>query len=250
MLFGVGAAPLFLPFFLLVAHLPLSAALGVTLVVEVFVFSTGLFGFIKRGNVAYRLAAQVLFVAVPAAVVGVLLSTMLPNGASLFVLGWMLVVFAALIIHPEHELLFRREDEPREGRVVSAYGLAHAISLVTSTFGGLFTGLVGSGAGEMNNYAFLKKYRMRGALATGTSVFIVTVLSLVSASAHGFVLFMEGAMFFELATLLAVVVPGAALGAAVGAELTHKVSDSMRERFVAALFLAVGTLVFIAAVSM
>lgn len=250
MLFGVGAAPFFLPFFFVVIELPLSAAIGATLIAKVFVDITGLIGFIKHKCISYTLAWQVLFIGIPAAIVGVVLSTFLPVAISLFIFSALLFTFAGLIIHPEHELLFRREDEPGKGYVRSSYGLAHNIEVVSATIGGFFTGLVSSGAGEINNYVFLKKYRMPGMLATGTSVFIVSVLAVIAALGHAIVLFnIEREILFQVVMLLVWMVPAAALGAAMGAELTKKIPDSIRELFVAALFLAIGTVVALTAAS-
>ena len=250
MAFAVSATPLFLPLFLLALDFPLGAALAATLIVKVFVYSTGLRGFFKHRCISYRLASQILLLAIPACIIGVILSTIVPVAVSLALFGVLLVVFAVLIIHPEHEILFRQEDEPSKGYVRSTYGIAHNIELVSSTFSGVFMGLVGSGTGEINNYVFLKKYRMPGPLATGTTVFIITVLALVAASGHSLALFtLENGTFSRMVASLAWIIPGAALGAALGTELSQSIPGKLRERFVAVLFLAIAVLMFVTAAS-
>lgn len=250
MLFGMSVAPFFLPFFLVIVGFPLSAAIGGTLVVKVFVFTTGLLGFVKHGHISYRLAGQILLLGIPAVIVGVMVSTFISTNVALGLMGLMLLIFAGLIIHPEHELLFRREDTPSKGFVRSEYGIAHNLEIVTSTLGGLLTGLIGSGAGEINNYVFLKKYRMPGFLAAGTSTFIVAILAVVAVLGHGVVIFkLENGLLMQFLATLAWVVPGAALGAALGSWFTSRIPDSLRELFVAALFLAIAVLIVIAALS-
>lgn len=242
MFFGIGFAPMFLLFFLFVLELPVHAAVGATLVVEVFGFLSGLFGYVRRGAVAYLLANQVLLLTIPAAVVGVIASAYLPMWVSVALFSSLLVVTAALILHPEHELLFRFDD-PATGFVTSEYGLARNIEMVGATLSGLFAGMTGTGVGEINNYVFLKKYRMPGDLAAGTTVFVIAVTALFAAGAHGIALALHDfSSLVSAGRVLVFALPGVVLGALVGVRVPQDLSAGVRERFVAALFLAQGVL--------
>jgi uncharacterized membrane protein YfcA len=245
MLFGIGVAPMFLPFLILVEQVPLGAAIAATLIIEVFGFSAALISFIRKGSIAYPLAVQILLHTVPAAVIGVIISASIPVFISMTIFSLLLVIIAALIIHPEHEILYRR-DEPSTGYVTSEFGLARNISLIGSTLAGLLAGITSTGIGEINNYIFLKKFKMPGEMATATSMFIIAITAFIAAGAHGFKLFMhEPEILFSVARIIVLGSVGIILGVLMGDILKISIPDTSRERYVAAILLALGVLGFV-----
>lgn len=242
MLFGIGVAPMFLPFLILVEHLPLGAAIAATLIIEIFGFSAALISFIRKGSIAYPLAGQILLHTIPAAVIGVIISANIPVFVSMIIFSMLLIIIAILIIHPEHEVLYRR-DEPAAGYVTSEFGLARNISLIGSTLAGLLAGITSTGVGEINNYIFLKKFKMPGEMATATSMFIIAITAFVAAGAHGFKLFMhEPQVLFSVAKIIGLGSVGIVFGVLIGDISKISIPDDSRERYVATILLALGTL--------
>ncbi|MFT4250158.1 MAG: sulfite exporter TauE/SafE family protein [Candidatus Woesearchaeota archaeon] len=245
MSFGIGVAPMFLPFLVIVMNFPFGAAIAVTLLIEIVGFSAALLSFIRQRLVAYRLAAQTLVNTVPAAVVGVIVSTLITTSTSVIIFSSVLLIMAVLIFHPEHEVLYRFDD-PSSGYVSSQFGLARSISIFSGTTSGLLAGLTGTGVGEVNNYVFLKKYRMPGDMAAATSMFIIAITALVVASSHlAHLWFTDSALVLSLKKFFFLGASGMLAGVLVASRFRASLPTHVRERYVASLLFALGIVSFL-----
>ena len=245
MSFGIGVAPMFLPLLVIVMGFPFGAAIAVTLIVEIVGFSAALISFMHQRLVAYRLAAQTLVNTIPAAIVGVIISSLIATSTSILIFSSVLLIMAVLIFHPEHEVLYRFDD-PSSGYVSSQFGLARSISIFTGTVSGLLAGLTGTGVGEMNNYVFLKKYRMPGEIAAATSMFIIAVTALFVASSHLIHLWMvDSSVVFALKEFIFLGALGMLFGVLVASKFRVSLPTSIRERYVASLLFALGIVSFL-----
>jgi len=242
MMTGVGGASMFTPFFFLVLGLPASVAVGSGLLIEAFGFMSGLIGFAREKLIAYKIGRFLLVFTIPATIIGVLASKAVPEWLIMGIFSVLLIMIAVSFLHPERNVLRKHHTlvdrckhhkeqcytEPR-----SRKGIWELAAL-----GGMLAGMVSTGVGEMNDYILIKKYRMHGALATGTSVFVVALTVLIGAAAHAYALATGGS--FDITRVLYIVafaVPGVILGAQIGVHISEKIGDSFRKKFIAGLFL-------------
>ncbi|MFT4250159.1 MAG: sulfite exporter TauE/SafE family protein [Candidatus Woesearchaeota archaeon] len=245
MTFGIGISPMFLPFFVLVMGFPFSAAIASALIIELVTFSSALFSFIRQRIIAYHLATQILINVIPAAIVGVVLSTMLSQSVLIIIFSSGLLLLATLVFHPDHEIMYRF-DEPSSGYIHSEFGIARSISLFASTTSGVLQGITGMGAGEINNYVFLKKYRMSADMATATSVFIIAVAALVVSSGQLIQTWLVTPhVLSEIVVVSALGCAGSLMGVFISSRYRVSLSGRVRERYVASLLFALGIVGFL-----
>ncbi len=91
---GVGGATFFSPLFVLVISLEPQIAIGTALITEVFGFSSGVAAHARARSIDWRMARSLIIAAVPAAVVGSLVSSLIDPTALKIVLGAGLAVVA------------------------------------------------------------------------------------------------------------------------------------------------------------
>ena len=71
---GVGGATFFSPLFILGLGLSPELAVGSGLIVEVFGFGSGVYAYVRRQLIDYRVGSMLLSATVPAAIIGVLVA--------------------------------------------------------------------------------------------------------------------------------------------------------------------------------
>ncbi len=71
MLAGIGGAIMFAPFFMLVLRLDPLIALGAGLTIEVFGFSSGVIGYLRKKVIHFDIVKQVIILTIPATIIGV-----------------------------------------------------------------------------------------------------------------------------------------------------------------------------------
>ena len=69
MLAGIGGAIMFAPFFMLVLRLDPLIALGAGLAIEVFGFSSGVIGYLRKKVIDFNIVRQVIVLTIPATIV-------------------------------------------------------------------------------------------------------------------------------------------------------------------------------------
>lgn len=79
---GVEGATFFTPLFIIGLGLPTEVAIGTGLMTEVFGFTSGLYAYIRRGLIDYKLGRMLLIVSIPAALLGTWLGGRIPRMSS------------------------------------------------------------------------------------------------------------------------------------------------------------------------
>lgn len=246
---GIGGAVFFSPLFLIVYGLSPVTALSLSIFIEIFGFASGLFAYIREGLVEYRVAAQSLLVATPAALFGVVALSYIPEVAAKTIFACFLLVLAFRLIvtvYKKNPRMHFHHAFKRWKHGIERYQLPESWNIfrLFSAAGGFLVGLLSSGAGEVNEYVFLKRMRMHGALAAGTSVFIVAVLALFTASLR--VLVNGISVDATILSFLIPTVPAVIIGAQIGMRLSQKVDKARIARCVmAGLFVLVAALLLI-----
>jgi uncharacterized membrane protein YfcA len=246
MLAGIGGAVMFAPFFMFVLRLDPLLALGAGLAIEVFGFSSGVIGYLRKKVINFDIVRQVIVLTIPATIAGVVLGRFIPT----LVLK---VLLALLILYLAYQFLLEgKECLPKDPRCTSVSTSSErpkltSMAKVTSMLGGLLVGMISSGLGEVNELNFLKKLKMPVPVASGTSVFLVAMSAIVGVCAHAYFLISQGelSVFTNVISLLVFTVPGVVLGAQVGVMLSNIINRKFMGKFVGALFVALAILTFL-----
>jgi uncharacterized membrane protein YfcA len=129
----------------------------------------------RAGEVRPRAAVFTLLGAVPAAIVGALLSDVAGGSALLIASGVVLVIVGLRVLRPIHESTRDAGGQRRQNRPL----------LVAWSAGvGLFTGLLANGGGFLLVPMYLLLFGLRMRQAVGTSLVVVAALSIPTLAAH------------------------------------------------------------------
>ncbi len=243
MLAGIGGAVMFAPFFMLVLRLDPLIALGAGLAIEVFGFSSGVIGYLRKKVVHFDIVKQLIIFTLPATIVGVALGRVFPA----LVLK---ILLASLILYLAYQFLLRgKECLPKDPRCTGVSVISEKFALTktvkaTTLFGGLLIGMISSGLGEVNELNFLQKMKMSVPGASGTSVFLVAMSAIVGVCAHTYFLVSQDelSVFTNVISLLIFTVPGVVLGAQVGVLLSNRINRQSMGKFVGVLFVILAIL--------
>jgi uncharacterized membrane protein YfcA len=246
MLSGIGGAVMFAPFFMLVLRLDPLIALGAGLAIEVFGFSSGVIGYLRKKLIHFDIVKHLIFLTIPATIAGVVLGRFVPASV-------LKVLLSLLILYLSYQfLLGGKECLPKHPRCtgVNTGHKKHPITRMvkaTSTLGGLLIGMISAGLGEVNELNFLKKMKMPVPAASGTSVFLVAMSAIVGVGAHTYFLISQGelSVFTNVISILIFTVPGVVLGAQIGVMLSNRINRHSMGKFVGILFFILAALTFL-----
>jgi uncharacterized membrane protein YfcA len=257
---GVGGATFFSPLFILGLGLSPELAIGSGLIVEVFGFGSGVYAYVRRQLIDYRVGGMLLSATVPAAIVGVVVAHYANADILKVILGMGLFAVAVSFLRaPDEEVegaleeMADEDPESAETCLVTAEGeeICYTVSNTTegrliSGIGGLFVGMVSSGLGELNGYFLLQRCRVPSSVAVATSVFVVAITALIASAGHVYQIAQGGLTGLStMGNLLLFTVPGVVIGAQLGPELAKRVSDRAMEIGLGCLFtVTAGLLLF------
>lgn len=260
---GIGGATFFSPFLLIVLGLPPEVAIGTALATEVFGFTSGVFAHARAHTIDWLVARRLATVAVPAGVVGSLLSGAVPATLLKTVLGLGLLTIAVVFIrHDDSEeadaSIARGEGvvEPSQHRVIVArdgetfdYRLCrHREGQVGASVGGLFVGLISTGLGELNSYALVKRCRIPTRVTLATSVAVVAATALAASVTHLADLAASSSEDLEtVRNIVTFTIPGVIIGGQLGPLVDRRVDGDALIRALGWLFVAIGSLTLLEA---
>ncbi|MCS3649004.1 hypothetical protein GGQ08_000298 [Salinibacter ruber] len=257
---GVGGATFFSPLFILGLGLSPELAVGAGLVVEVFGFGSGVYAYVRRQLIDYRVGGMLLSATVPAAVVGVVIAHFADADILKVILGMGLFAVAVSFLRaPDDEMeatlegMAHEDPDEAETCLVTAEDEEICYTVCNTTegrlisgIGGLFVGMVSSGLGELNGYFLLQRCRVPSSVAVATSVFVVAITALIASVGHIFQVAQGGLTgLATMGRLLLFTVPGVVIGAQLGPELARRVPDRVMEIGLGGLFtITAGLLLF------
>ena len=256
---GVGGATFFSPLFILALGLPPEVAIGTGLITEVFGFASGVYAYVRKRLIDYKLGTNLLLVTIPMALAGTWVSGHIAPEILKVILGVGLFAVA---------LSFLRSPEPKDvGRMDTAIrqeygGIKGETCLVSAEdeqicytvcnktegrfiagLGGLFVGMISTGLGELNGYFLLQRCRVPSKVSIATSVFVVAFTALSAASGH-LVQFVQtdGKELTTVLNIIIFTVPGVVLGAQLGSMVASHISQHILERWMGILFILIAVL--------
>jgi uncharacterized membrane protein YfcA len=270
MLSGIGGAAFFMPIFLIVFPLlgpeyPLSspvAAIGVALLTETFGFSSGFVGYFRKQLIDFRVARALIVFAVPAGIVGALLSH-LANPEHLKLGYGILMVLLAYILFRGHgpeesetgqpmsgfwaKWLDRSGYKVEERRTTDREGTVYVYEFhrpkkgtVALGLGGFLTGLLSVGIGEVVMPLLIRRYRFPVPVAAATSILVVIVTVMSASFTHISTMIAEGGLNAVPWNVVCYTIPAVVIGGQIGPRLQGKVSSKTMEIVIAWLFVAIG----------
>lgn len=238
MMSGLGGAIFFSPFFILVLRLEPLLALASGLFIEMFGFSSGVIGYIRAKLVDWHIVKRLMFFAIFAAIIGVILSKAIPVWTLKILLSGLMIYLAASFLFfgkkCEAKDCESHKDMPKHKRFAEPNN-----SVKYSTFlGGLLMGMISSGLGEINEYNFLKRMKLSVPVASATSVFLVAISAIVGVIAHALFLVSEGdfGAISESLSIIVFTVPAVIIGAQIGVRLSRKIDSDLMEKMLGIIF--------------
>jgi uncharacterized membrane protein YfcA len=205
--FGVGGSSVATPLLSLLG-VPGLASVASPLPATIPSAIVGAIPYLRRGEARPRAAAWSLLGAVPATIVGGLLSQRVGGPALLIASGVVLVVVGVRVILPI-------EDAAREAG--TRRRLNRPLLAGTAAFVGLFTGLLANGGGFLLMPMYLLVFGLRMRQAVGTSLVVVAALSIPTLITHWGLDHIDWGVS---AALLAGQVPGSVLGSQLAKRVT------------------------------
>lgn len=259
---GVEGATFFAPLFILGLGLPTDVAIGTGLITEVFGFSSGLFAYIKRKLIDYKLAKDLLVVTIPVALLGTFLGGIIPSLLLKLILGLGLILVALSFLRSPHEDELEKLDHAIQQNVqqlkektclTTASGETICYKLVNrnegrffTAIGSLFLGMISTGLGEMNGYLLLKRCKIPTKVAVASSVLIVAV-SALSASVYHVLRFVQAGeeTLLSVSKLLIFTIPGVLIGGQLGPIIASRIPQKRMEKAMGILFMLVALVMLI-----
>ena len=259
---GVGGATFFSPLFILDLGLSPELAVGSGLIVEVFGFGSGVYAYVKRQLIDYKIGGMLLSATVPAAIAGVVVAHFADADILKLILGMGLFAVAVSFLRaPDEEVeaaldeRAQEDSETAETCLVTAEDEEICYTVCNTTegrlisgVGGLFVGMVSSGLGELNGYFLLQRCRVPSSVSVATSVFVVAITALIASLGHIYQVAQGGLTgLTTMGNLLLFTVPGVVIGAQLGPELAKRVPDRIMEIGLGVLFTLTASLLLLEA---
>jgi len=241
---GVGGGFLMVPAFTLLFGLDQKMAVGTSLAVIVATSFSGSVSFVRQGRIFYRAAIVMIIPGMIGAVIGGLLTAVLPGPWLALIFSGVIILFAVAILSGDHTLVFPITLGPsfnEECRDCFSTCVTMRMYYLHLIVWGLFSGLVGAvcglGGGVVNVPA-LFIMGMPIHFAAASSTFIIFFTSLSGAAVH----LALGHILPLVALLFAA---GGFFGAQIGSRLAPTVPAESLKKIIAVMFIliAMGTIV-------
>jgi uncharacterized membrane protein YfcA len=257
MLSGIGGAALFTPIFILIFPLlgpeyalhSTIAAIAAALITQTFGFLSGFIGYYRRRLIDFRLAARILRVSVPVAIIGALAANYVHDSILLASYALLVAVLAAVMWFnrpPAGAEAIGLEGPPRT--IVDSRGHEYSYaeprlgirSYSLTGLGAFLTGMVSVGIGEVT----ISKLTRKGlpiAVAAATSVLVVIVTVVFASTTLATQLIRDGGWTAVPWNLLVYDIPGVLIGGQIGPLLQGRIAPHTMRRAIAILFIVLAT---------
>ncbi|PTL39084.1 sulfite exporter TauE/SafE family protein [Alkalicoccus saliphilus] len=252
---GIGGSVFFSPIFIIILGIHPFTAIGAAIITEVFGFGSGMYGYIRARLVDYALAKNLLYFAIPAGILGALISGFVPDlwleitfAIGILFVGWQIylsyrkdkkrVLFGNKIIAED----FESKLTDRQGNIYLYTICAPKLARFFSLIGGMFYGMISVGLAELQEYQLIVKCRLPTRVAVATAIFLVAITALTASIVR--VLFYVQSTDFESLELISQIViftaPGVLIGGQVGPLLQQKIQPDLMKLFISVLLVGVG----------
>ncbi len=254
MLSGIGGAALFTPIFVLIFPLlgaeyaleTTAAAIVTALITQTFGFLSGFIGYRRRRLIDYQLAARLLRVTVPIAIIGALVASWVRDGVLIAAYALLVLGLAISLWHRQRSAA--NETQPplseQTRTIVDSRGVKYHYSdpnltlphFTLSGVGAFMTGLVSVGIGEVT-ITLLNRLRVPIAVAAATSVLVVIVTVFAASTTLAVQMIRESGWQAVPWHLICYDVPGVLIGGQIGPRLQGLVPQRAMQQAISGLFM-------------
>jgi hypothetical protein len=242
-LIGASGVLVVVPALTLVLGLPIHAAIGTSLAVDVIASAVVSYVYYRMGNIELRSGVGLALGAVLGAQAGSRFAAMVPSARLGRAFGFFLIVAGAGrlsgkgllgLLHPSDA---SRKVEPSRGTGskprTSVEFKRVAFSIIVGFLLGILSGIFGAGGGILFllTLILLLKYPIHKAVGTSTLMMAVTALSgAIAYALNGYISFLAAAL----------VGAGTIAGGRIGAVYANKVPEETLSKIIGAIFVALG----------
>jgi uncharacterized membrane protein YfcA len=239
---GIDGAAFWAPVLLLVFKVPPTVAVACGIFIEIFGFGSGVYGYVRKKKIIFRVAIPLLLFAIPFGLLGSYTSKILPGEIVTALMGAGCIFLAFRNVQ-------RARQKVSERSIEDLHLVKGLLGYLLSSIGGFFTGAIGFGIGETNAYYLLVKNRYPITYSSGTTVFMIAVTALTTSIFN--MLFYRQSIPSDLSILFNVVlfaVPAVIIGGQIGVRLAHRAQRPNFHYFLSAVFTIMAVLSIIRAV--
>ncbi len=253
MLSGIGGAALFTPIFILLFPLlgpeyvleSTIAAIGTALITQTFGFLSGFVGYYRRKLIDYRLAARIIVVSVPVAILGAMTAGIVHD--SVLLASYALLVAALSVVmwrnRPPATAAAVAMKDAGWRTITDSRGHTYAYeepefgagSKLLTGAGAFLTGMVSVGIGEVTISQLTRK-GLPIAVAAATSVMVVITTVVFASTALVAQMVKNGGWTAVPWNLLCYDIPGVLIGGQIGPRLQGRISPHTMRRAISLLF--------------
>lgn len=254
---GIGGAVFFSPIFILLLKLDPSVAIGAALTTEFFGFSSGIFAYLKKRLVDFKLGFNLLLFSLPAAIIGVIYSDALPPVVikSIFAVGLIFIgsqLFSSLKKEEKQKMdeeIDTEFNENYESCLIDATGKQYKYTIcnknmgrVFASVGGAFVGMISVGLAELQDYHLIARCRVPTPIAVATSVFVVVITVFIASIGHfyDFIFKSDPVVLPQVLSVILFSIPGVIIGGQLGPMLQTRLNPDLLKMGVSILFVLVG----------
>jgi hypothetical protein len=236
---GIGGGAFIVPLLTLLYAISPPYAAGISLTTIVFTSIAATLNYSRQKRIYYKTGLVLALATAPGAVLGALLSSMVPARLLGVLFGFFLIIGVALPMAFDPRRLRRHSSvKARQDAVKSDNELVNSVKTMflgglLNFVGGTLSGLLGIGGGVLIVPTMTLVMGMSIHFATATSMFTMIFTSISGGTTHYF----AGQINFEFALLLA---SGSIFGAQVGAYVSKRVSNVNLRRIFGLLLLVIG----------
>lgn len=222
-------------------------------------FASGLFAYVRKQLIDYRLGGRLLLVTVPVALLGTWLGTRIAPDVLKIILGvGLFAVALSFLREPDHSHVKLLDEAIQKGhgpgkgqtRLVTAEGEEIWYTVCNKTegslisgIGALFMGMISTGLGEMNGYFLLQRCRVPSKVAVATSVLIVAGTALAASVGHLLAFVQQGPEVLDVVfSLVIFTIPGVIIGGQLGSAVADRIPQNILMRGLGILFVIVAVL--------
>jgi uncharacterized membrane protein YfcA len=253
---GISGAVFFTPLFILALKLDPRIAIGAALVTELFGFSSGLVAYYKAKLIDFRLALNLLFFSVPAAILGTIYAELAPALIlkSIFAVGLIFIGIHLLSSwrkeeREKHEASIEKEFlNTYESELTDNSGKKYYYTICNknmgrsfAAIGAAFEGMISVGLAELQAYHLIARCKVPTPIAVATSVFVVVITVLFASAGHFYEFAKEGGeVLNQVMNVIIFTIPGVIIGGQVGPKLQKVIPEDKMKVGISIAFLIIG----------
>ena len=251
---GIAGTALFMPIFLLIFPIlgieyeinSPAQMVAAALLTSTFGFTSGFIGYYRRKLIDFELARRFFKYAVPAVIIGILVSPYIGLDLMRCTYGLMTLVLAYFLLSSDGITKVFKPNQKGDLRMIFdnrgntfEYPDYKPKASLTS-FGAILTGFLAVGIGETTVTQLSKLGRIPIPVAAATSIFVVIITIAIAALSQ--VLQLTFSLGFEGVPwhLVTYTIPGVIIGGQIGPLLQGSISSEKMQRAIAQLFIGIG----------